>query len=130
LLEEHNTTLLARVSATALTTVILREGVLCGYRCTELPARGRDLVPQMLLEEIFPAVVYYRETWGEGIRLIKVAGLGARLPEFIEPLQSEFQCPVKSLLHSAISEERIPGDAWSVAESELEGLAGWLTNRR
>src|SRR5215467_9823331 len=37
LLEDHRPTLLTRISGTALTTAIVRDGVLCGYRCTELP---------------------------------------------------------------------------------------------
>jgi type IV pilus assembly protein PilM len=129
LLEEHKTTLLARVSGSVITTAIVRDGILCGYRCTELPARGNDLTPQMLLEEIFPATVYYQDTWHEDIQLIKVAGLNARLPEFVGPLQSEFQCSVKSLLHSAVAEGRIPEVARPLADSELEGLAGWMMNR-
>ena len=129
LLEEHTTTLLARVSHTVLTTAIVRDGLLCGYRCTELPARGNDLTPQMLLEEIFPATVYYKDIWHDDIKLIRVAGLGARLPQFVRPLQREFQCSVKSLLHSAVSEGRIPEDARPLADSELEGLAGWMMNR-
>src|SRR6202048_1569455 len=36
LLDDQKPTLLARVSANSLTTIIVREGVLCGYRCTEL----------------------------------------------------------------------------------------------
>src|SRR6202051_1915918 len=40
LLDDHRPTLLARVSGNSLTTAIVREGVLCGYRCTELPAEG------------------------------------------------------------------------------------------
>jgi type IV pilus assembly protein PilM len=129
LLEEHNTALFARVSDTALTTAIVRDSILCGYRSTELPASGNDLTPQMLLEEIFPAIVYYREIWHEDIQLIRLAGLGERLPEFVGPLQREFQCSVKSLLHSAVSEGRIPEDARPLADSELEGLVGWMANR-
>ena len=129
LLEEHNTVVLARVSDTALTTAIVRDSILCGYRCTELPARGNNLTPQMLLEEIFPAIVYYKEIRHEDIHLIRVAGLNARLPEFVGPLQSEFQCSVKSLLHSAVSEGRIPEDARPLADYELEGLVGWMANR-
>jgi hypothetical protein len=102
---------------------------LCGYRCTELPAHGNDLTPQMLLEEIFPATIYYQDHWNEGIQLIQVAGLSTRLPEFVGPLQSEFQCSVKSLLHSAVSEGRIPKVARPLADNELEGLAGWMMNR-
>ena len=130
LLEEQNTTLLARVSDTVLTTAIVRDGVLCAYRCTELPARGNDLTPQMLLDEIFPATVYYKEIWQDDIQLIMVAGLGTRLREFIGPLQSEFQCSVKSLWHSSLSEGRIREEVRPFADSELEGLAGLMMNRR
>jgi type IV pilus assembly protein PilM len=130
LLEEHSTTLLARVSDSILTTSIVRHGMICGYRCTELPAHSNELSPQMLLAEIFPAAVYYREIWNEGIQSIRVAGLSPRLPEFVETLQSEFHCPVKSLLHSAISDGRILEEARPLADSELEGLAGWMMYRR
>ncbi len=129
LLEDAKATLLARVSGSALTTVIARSGVLCGYRCTELPARDADLTPQMLLEEIFPVVAYYQDNWQEGIQSVRVAGLGARLPEFVRPLEEEFHCPVSSLLHSAVSEGRIKEDARSLADRELEGLVGWMLQR-
>src|SRR5713226_2001720 len=129
LLDEEKPTLLARVSGSALTTVIVRDGVLCGYRCTELPAHGLDLVPQMLLEEIFPVAAYYQDTWQEGIHSVRVAGLGCRLPEFVRPLEEEFRCQVTSLLHSAISEGRIKDDARSLADRELEGLIGWMLQR-
>src|SRR5258708_17468976 len=80
LLEEEKPTLLARVSGSALTTAIVRRGVLCGYRCTELPAHGSNLTPQMLLEEVFPVAAYYQDTWQETIKSVRVADLGARLP--------------------------------------------------
>lgn len=129
LLDEKKPTLLARVSGSALTTVIVRDGVLCGYRCTELPAHGMELTPQMLLEEVFPVAAYYQDTWQEGIQSVRVAGLGARLPEFIRPLEDEFHCPVRSLLHSAVSEGRIKDDARPLADRELEGLIGWMLQR-
>ena len=129
LLDEEKPTLLARVSGSALTTVIVRDGVLCGYRCTELPARGLDLTPQMLLEEIFPVAAYYQDTWQEGIRSVRVAGMGSRLPEFVTPLEEEFHCQVTSLLHSAVAEGRIKEDARSLANRELEGLIGWMLQR-
>src|SRR5467141_4405549 len=129
LLDEEKPTLLARVSGSALTTVIVRDGVLCGYRCTELPARGLELVPQMLLEEIFPVAAYYQDTWQEGIHSVRVAGMGSRLPEFVPPLEEEFHCQVTSLLHSAVAEGRIKDDARSLADRELEGLIGWMLQR-
>ncbi|HYL63679.1 MAG TPA: pilus assembly protein PilM [Candidatus Methylomirabilis sp.] len=129
LVDESRPTLLARVSGVSLTTAIVRDGVLCGYRCTELPARGADLTPPMLLEEIFPVAAYYQDTWKEGIQSVRVAGLGARLPEFVRPLELEFHCEVRSLLHAGVSDGRIPSDARPLADRELDGLVGWMLQR-
>jgi len=125
LLEDEKPTLLARVSGSTLTTAIVSRGVLCGYRCTDLPAHGLNLTPQMLLEEIFPVAAYYQDTWLESIQSVRVAGLGSRLPEFIRPLEEEFHCEVRSLLHSAVSDGRIKDDVRPLADRELEGLIGW-----
>lgn len=130
LLDERQPTLLARVSGLALTTAIVREGVLCGYRCTELPAHGGDLTPQMLLEEIFPVAAYYQDTWQEGIQSVRVAGLGSRLADFVRPLEDEFHCDVRSLLDTAVSEGRVPQDAQPMAERQIDGLVGWMLHRR
>jgi len=129
LLEAEKATLLARISGTALTTAIVRSGVLCGYRCTELPAAGANLTPQMLLEEIFPVAAYYQDTWKESIASVRLAGLGARLSEFIRPLEDEFHCDVRSLLQSAVSAGHIKDDARQLADRELEGLVGWMLQR-
>jgi type IV pilus assembly protein PilM len=126
LLEDEKAVLLARVSGSALTTAIVRQGLLCGYRCTDLPARGAGLTPQMLLEEVFPVMAYYQDTWQEEIASVRIAGLGARLAEFVQPLEEEFHCPVRSLLESALSEGRIKDDARQLADRELEGLVGWM----
>jgi type IV pilus assembly protein PilM len=125
LLEDEKPTLLARVSGSTLTTAIVRRGVLCGYRCTDLPAHALNLTPQMLLEEIFPVAAYYQDTWLESIQSVRVAGLGSRLPEFIRPLEEEFHCEVRSLLNSAVSDGRIKDDVRPLADRELEGLIGW-----
>ena len=129
LLDDEKPALLARVSGSALTTAIVRDGVLCGYRCTDLPAQGMSLTPQMLLEEIFPVAAYYQDTWQEGIQSVRIAGLGARLPDFVRPLEDEFHCRVHSLLHNAVSEGRIKEDARPLADRELEGLIGWMVPR-
>jgi hypothetical protein len=129
LLDDRRPALLARVSGLALTTAIVREGVLCGYRCTELPAQSGELTPQMLLEEIFPVAAYYQDTWREGIQSVRVAGLGPRLPEFVRPLEDEFKCEVRSLVHTAVSEGRVPEEAQPLAEREVEGLVGWMLHR-
>jgi type IV pilus assembly protein PilM len=129
LLDDEKPTLLARVSGSTLTTAIVRGGILCGYRCTDLPARGAGLTPQMLLEEIFPVAAYYQDTWQETIRSVRVAGLGSRLPEFVKPLEDEFHCEVRSLLGSAVSEGLIKEDARPLADRDLEGLVGWVLQR-
>jgi type IV pilus assembly protein PilM len=129
LLDDHRPTLLARVSTNSLTTVIVREGVLCGYRCTELPAQGDDLTPQMLLEEIYPVAAFYQDTWREGVQAVCLTGLGTRLPEFIPPFEEEFKCHVGSLLHAAISGGRVHDDVRPLADRELEGLVGWTMHR-
>jgi type IV pilus assembly protein PilM len=129
LLDDQKPTLLARVSANSLTTAIVREGVLCGYRCTELPAQGLDLTPQMLLEEIYPVAAYYQDTWREGVQSVTLTGLGSRLPEFVPPFQEEFHCEISSLLHSAVTGGRVHDDVRPLAERELEGLVGWAMHR-
>jgi type IV pilus assembly protein PilM len=129
LLEDKRPTLLARVSGSSLTTAIVREGVLCGYRCTELPTRSSELTPQVLLEEIYPVAAYYQDTWQEGIQLVNVAGLGSRLSLFVEPLEAEFHCQVRSLLHTAISNGRLAANARPLADKELEGLVGWMLHK-
>jgi type IV pilus assembly protein PilM len=129
LLEDRRPTLLARLSGTSLTTAIVREGVLAGYRCTELPTTAAQITPQMLLEEVFPLAAYYQDTWQEGIQAVRVAGLFKRLPEFVRPLQDEFRCDVGSLLNSAISEGRLHNDVRPLADRELEGLVGWMMHR-
>jgi type IV pilus assembly protein PilM len=129
LLDDNRPTLLARVSGTSLTTAIVREGVLAGYRCTELPTHAGEVTPQMLLEEVYPLAAYYQDTWQEGIQAVRVAGLGLRLPEFVRPLEDEFKCGVRSLLSAALSDGRIGDDARSLADRELDGLVGWMLHR-
>jgi type IV pilus assembly protein PilM len=129
LVEDRRPTLLARVSGASLTTAIVRDGVLCGYRCTELPAKSTELTPQMLLEEIYPVAAYYQDTWQEGIQLVNVSGLGTRLPEFVAPLEKEFHCQVRSLLHSAVSDGRLNEESRPLADRELEGLVGWMLQK-
>ncbi|HXX99421.1 MAG TPA: pilus assembly protein PilM [Candidatus Limnocylindrales bacterium] len=129
LLEDRKPTLLARISGTSLTTAIVREGILAGYRCTELPAHADTLTPQMLLEEVYPVAAYYQDTWQEGIQAVRVAGLGGRLSEFVRPLEEEFRCPVRSLLNAAISDGQLRAEARPLADRELEGLVGWMLRR-
>ncbi|HEX2661604.1 MAG TPA: hypothetical protein VHM93_02135 [Candidatus Acidoferrum sp.] len=129
LLDDEKPTLMVRIAGKALTTAIVRGDVLCGYRCTELPADSRELLPKMLLDEIFPVAAYYQDTWQEKIQSVAVSGLGARMRDFVPALEEEFRCPVHSLLQSAIKSGRVPEPARGLADRELEGLLGWMWYR-
>ena len=129
LLDDERPTLMVRIAGNALTTAIVRRGMLCGYRCTELPVEGRELVPRMLLDEIFPVAAYYQDTWQEKVQSVVVSGLGARIRDFFPLLEEEFHCPIHSVLQSAIKAGRVPEHARGLADRELEGLLGWMWYR-
>jgi type IV pilus assembly protein PilM len=129
LLEDRRPALLARISGKTLTTAIVRDGILCGYRCLDLPAQRQDVTPQMLLDEIYPLAAYYQDSWSEGIALVKLAGLSDRIEEFNEPLERELRCPVGALLSGAQSDGRINSDLRPLAQQDLDALVGWALNR-
>jgi hypothetical protein len=129
LLHDERPTMMARLSGTTLTTVIAREGVLCGYRCTDLSADLDALNPRTLLDEIFPVATYYQDAWSEGLGSVRLSGFGARLEEFRAPLESELRCEVTGLLNAAQSEGRLSSDNQQLAERELDTLIGWSMNR-
>ena len=129
LVEDHHSTLLARVAGRTLTTAIIREGILWNYRCIELSADGHELSPQNLLDEIYPVTTYYQDSWKEDIAAVLVSGLGSRMDEFREPLQRELRCQVTSLLAAAARQGRFGGDQQPLADRELDALVGWTLNR-
>jgi type IV pilus assembly protein PilM len=129
LLDDTRPCLLARVSGRSLTTAIVRECILCGYRCTDLPARLSELSPQALLDEIYPVAAYYQDSWSEGIASVRLAGLGTRATEFRSLLERELGCPVSSLLGSAATEGRIGPSLHGLADHDLDSLIGWTQGR-
>jgi type IV pilus assembly protein PilM len=129
LLPDSRPALLARVAGTTLTTAIVREGMLCGYRCITLPADARHVTPQALLDEIYPLAAYYQDYWSEGIAQVRLAGLSDRVTEFREPFERELKCPVQSLLTAAAEEGLFRPDERPLADRGLEALIGWTLNR-
>ncbi len=129
LLEDGRAVLLARVSGKSLTTAIVRRGILCGYRCIELPAEKLELTPQMVLDEVYPLAAYYQDSWSEGISAVRLAGLGSRVEEFRSVLETELGCPVGTLLDSAVSEGRITSQLQPLSERGLDALIGWSINQ-
>jgi type IV pilus assembly protein PilM len=130
LVDDREPTLLARVVGSALTTAIVRDGALCGYRCTEMPCDSSRLTPQTLLDEIFPLTAYFQDTWQEEIHKVCVAGLGDRAEGFRSLLEQELHCPVVALLEAAVATGRVPADAQPLCDRQLEGLVGWRLNRQ
>lgn len=127
LIEDQRPALLARVAGTALTTAIVRHGILCGYRCVDLPAGQSEVSPQTLLEEIYPLAAYYQDSWREGITVVNLAGLTGRIEEFREPLERELRCPVRNLLAAAGNRE---SELRPLLELDLDALVGWTLARR
>ena len=130
LLDDKRPALLARVAGKALTTAIVREGVLCGYRCMELRIEEPDLSPQMLLDEVYPWVAaYYQDSGHESIATVRISGLGERFHDFQEPLERELGCPVGPLLATAQAEGRLGSELEPLAQRGLDALAGWTLHR-
>jgi hypothetical protein len=112
-----------------MTAAIVREGILCGYRCVDLPAEETEITPQALLDEIYPLTAYYQDSWHEGITMVGLAGLAGRIEEFREPLERELHCPVGGLLSAAASEGHISAELRPLVERELDALVGWTLYR-
>ena len=129
LLNDHRPALLARVAGKTLTTAIAREGILCGFRCMELPVDESQLSPQMLLNEIYPLTAYYQDTWSEGIGAVRLAGLGERATEFGSHLEPELRCSVSPLLASAADGGQIATSLQPLVQRDLDALVGWSLNR-
>jgi len=129
LLSDRKPALLARVAGKAMTAAIVRDGLLCGYRCVDLPAGETEITPQALLDEIYPLTAYYQDSWHEGISMVGLAGLAGRIDEFREPLERELRCPVGGLLSAAASEGHISSELRPLVERELDALVGWTLYR-
>lgn len=129
LLDDARPVMLARITGSTLTTGIAREGVLCGYRCTDLPSGLDALDPKTLLDELYPVAAYYQDAWSEGLQGLRLAGFGNRLEDFRVPLEAEFGCPVSGLLRAAELAGKLTGDAQRLADQELDALVGWSMNR-
>lgn len=129
LLPDSKPALLARVQGTALTTAIVREGMLCGYRCITMPMDARQVTPQALLDEIYPLAAYYQDSWSEGIAEVRLAGLSERMGEFRATFERELKCPVHSLLGAAETEGLVRSDEKDLVDRGLDALVGWTLNR-
>jgi type IV pilus assembly protein PilM len=126
LLEEEGPALLVRMSGKSLTTVIVNGNNLCVYRSTGMPVDAELLEPQAMLDELFPAVAYYQDTWEDSIKKVRLAGFGSRVETFRDVLHKELACEALPLT---------PGDGALAAngrklmDQHLEALVGWAVEQ-
>jgi type IV pilus assembly protein PilM len=125
ILEHGGATLLARLSGRSLTTVIARGETMCVYRSTELGMDAHGVRPQAILDEVFPAVAFYQDTWGGKVEQLCVAGFGTGEEEMREVLTRELGCPAEPLA----SGREFSAEARSLVAQGLEPLVGWQMNR-
>ncbi|MFZ0640573.1 MAG: hypothetical protein WA020_15935 [Candidatus Acidiferrales bacterium] len=124
-LNPSGATLLARLSARNLTTVIVRGETMCVYRSTELGQDAQGLKPQAIFDEVFPAVAFYQDTWGGKVEQLCVAGFGPGDEELREALSRELGCPAEPLAAG----REFTAEARSLVAQGLEPLVGWQMNR-
>lgn len=128
LLEERGATLLVRLCGKTLTTVVVRGAGLCVYRSTELPADAAVLEPQAMLDEVFPAVAYYQDTWGATIDRARLAGSGAREEAFRLALSEELKIGVGSIAE-AEGARGLDAATEDLMHHGLDSLVGWNMNQ-
>jgi hypothetical protein len=126
LLESQGATLMVRMSGRSLATVIVRSDALCVFRTTDMSAVADALDPQSVLEEIFPSVAYFQDTWGASIDRVRIAGFADRTDVFRNAIAHEMKCPVEPLGEGAL--HALPGDARTLMNQGLEPLVGWMMN--
>lgn len=127
LLEDRGATLLVRMTGRNLTTVIVHGADLAVYRSTETPSESGLGDAQAMLDEIFPAIAYYQDTWGGSVDRVRVSGLGAREEIFRKALSQELNVPVAGL---GETEEalQLGSSAKDLLREGLDPLVGWMLN--
>ncbi len=128
LLEEQGSTLLVRISGRTLTTAIVRGRNLCVYRSTEMGFGPELLEPKAVLDEIFPALAYYQDTWDATMDRARLSGFGPRDELFREILAGELKCPIGPISDAPGIANLGPG-ARDIVQRDFESLAGWMMNR-
>jgi len=127
LLDESGATLLARLCGATLTAAVVCGGSLCVYRSTELMPGARQFDPQTVLDEVFPAVAYFQDTWGRELDRAYLAGFNEKSDLFRDMLRGELNIQVESLAAAAGS-RALDSEGKNLLRQGLDGLAGWSAN--
>jgi type IV pilus assembly protein PilM len=129
LLDDRGSTLLVRICGKSLTTAIVRGPNLCLYRSAELRTEAEALETQAILDEIFPAVAYYQDSWGETIDRVRLSGFGGMEILFGETLAQEIKIPVGSM-SDAVGAQSLDPSATDLIPHGLDALFGWMMNSK
>lgn len=127
--EGEQPTLVARLTGRTLTTLIVRGPSLCVYRCAEMATGAEELTPQALLDEVYPAVAYYQDTWHGNVESVCLAGFGDRFEDYRRAVESELGVRTTRLTPSAVLGEPLSGVARATVDRHLDALVGWTRNR-
>jgi type IV pilus assembly protein PilM len=126
LVDDSRPALLVRLAGNTLTTAIVRSGALAVYRCSALHVPAETVVPQTLLDEVYPSVAYFQDTWGEAVGEVRLAGFGSRTEEFRGPLEGELHCRVLPVIAAAALEGRLAGEERALVDRAMEAAVGWM----
>jgi type IV pilus assembly protein PilM len=127
LLEERGATLLVRMSGRTLTTVIVQGANLAVYRSGEMPSDAAAVEPQLILDEIFPAIAYYQDTWDAMVDRARLSGFGSREELFRQALADELKVSVGPL---SASDQALwlSSSARDLMSQDLDSVVGWMMN--
>ena len=127
LLDESGATMFVRMGGRNLTSVIVRGSNLCVYRSAEMAKDPGDLEFHVILDEIYPAVAYYQDTWGGELDRVLLAGFADKEETIRLALANELKtnalplADVAPLLH-------LSADARTMLTQGQEALVGWMAN--
>jgi len=127
LLEDRGATMLVRLMGRTLTTVIVHGANLAVYRSTETPSDSGLIDAQAMLDEIFPAIAYYQDTWGGSVDRVRISGLGTREEVFRRAISQELNVPVGDLSETDEASQLASG-AKDLMRENLAPLVGWMLN--
>jgi type IV pilus assembly protein PilM len=127
LLEDRGATLLVRMCGKTMTTAVARGATLSVYRATEMPMDVMALDPQITLDEVFPAIAYYQDTYGSPIDRARIAGFGVREADFQAALEVELKVPVARLGDSETA-RGLESSARDLIHQDLDATVGWMLN--
>jgi type IV pilus assembly protein PilM len=126
LVEDGPAVLLVRMDGMSLTMAIVDGGRLALHRCTEL---GAQPDAQALLDEIFPAVAFFRDRAQRNVERVRLSGMEVYGSELRRRLEKELGCPVGLLGETGPGSDPLPEGAADLLSRQLAPLVGWHMNR-